>query len=595
MATSDPIQILLVEDHPEQLRVLAEALDSPSYRVVTARSGDEALEAALNQDFAVMLMDIQMPGMDGFETAQLIRGRRRTKDTPIIFLTGFDTSPERISQASALGAADYLTKPVDVRLLESKVRAFVQLFQARQRLEDEVRSRTEELLKTNRVLRQEAEVRQRAEQALVESRDRMRFLADAGALLSSTLDYEKALANLASLAVPRIADSCTIYVLGSDGAPRRAAIAHRDEQRGREIALMEDRFPLAADAPFGHPFVLRSGQAQLLPEVTDQMILAVAPGPEPLALIRSLGLRSYMCVPIRAHGKMLGALALATAESGRRFGSDDLAFAQEFADRAAIAVDNARLYQSIVDFNKILELRVEERTAELRSAMRELDTFAYTVAHDLRAPLRAMTSFSEILLEEGRERLGPELAGYATRILQASKNMDAMVQDLLAYCHLARQDLELETVDLGGLVREVLTKMKPELDVRGAVVEVESPLPEVRGNRVGLSQALTNLLQNAAKYVAPGVVPHIRMRAETRRGRVRLWVEDNGIGIAPEYHEKIFGLFQRLHAPEAYLGTGIGLSIVRKALEKMRGATGLESELGKGSRFWIELAKPRSP
>jgi signal transduction histidine kinase/CheY-like chemotaxis protein len=431
--------------------------------------------------------------------------------------------------------------------------------------------------------------RRKAEEKLRQSQERLRFLAEAASVIFSTLGYKERLESLARLAVPRVADGCSIHVLEEDGTPRRAAIAHRDPERARDIALLEDRFPSAPDAPLGVPYVLRTGEVQLIPEVTDEVFQAAAAGPAALPLLRSLGLRSFMSVPLRTRGKLLGVLVLVTTDSGRLFGPEDMAFAQEFADRAAIAIDNARLYQSVVDFNRILELRVEERTAELRDALRELDSFAYTVAHDLRAPLRAMTSFSQILLQEAKGKLGPDELDFAARIARAARSMDTMVQDLLSYCHLARQDYSLEAVDLDQLVRDLVAQLAGELHSRGATIEVGTPLPSVRANRVGLSQALSNLIQNAVKYVSPGIRPKILLRAEGSADRVRVWVEDNGIGIAPEHHERIFGLFQRLHSADQYPGTGIGLAIARKALEKMGGTCGVESEPGKGSRFWIEM------
>jgi PAS domain S-box-containing protein len=434
--------------------------------------------------------------------------------------------------------------------------------------------------------------RRRAEEKLRESQERLRFLAEASSVIFSTLGYEERLESMARLAVPRVADGCSIHLLDENRAPRRAAVAHRDPERAREFGLAVDRFPLASDAPFGIPYVLRTGEAQLLPELTDDQIRRLGPGPEAMALFWSQGVRSLMCVPLRARDKLMGALVLVTTESGRLFGPEDVVFAQEFADRAAISIDNARLYQSVVEFNRILELRVEERTAELREALRELDSFAYSVAHDLRAPLRAMTSFSQILLEDAKGKLGPDELEFPARIAQAAQSMDRMVQDLLAYCHVARQDFPLETVDLDHVVHELVVQLADELQSLGATVEVATPLPRVKAHRVGLSQALTNLIENAAKYVSPGIRPKITLRAERSAERIRVWVEDNGIGIAPEYHDKIFGLFQRLHSSEKYPGTGIGLAIARKAMEKMGGACGVESAPGNGSRFWIEMESP---
>lgn len=239
--------------------------------------------------------------------------------------------------------------------------------------------------------------------------------------------------------------------------------------------------------------------------------------------------------------------------------------------------------------NRTLELLVEERTRGLKEALRELESFSYSIAHDLRAPLRAVHSFAYVLLED---HLAPhDEAGrdFAERLRQSAERMDRMIEDLLAYSRLTRQQLALESVDLEALVVEIVRDMARELGERGAEVLVEGRLDSVRAHGPTLARALTNLIENAAKFVAPGQKPCVRIRSERAGDRVRLWVEDNGIGIPPEYHQKIWGVFERLHKSEIYPGTGIGLAIVRKAMERMGGRAGLESEPGKGSRFYLEL------
>jgi signal transduction histidine kinase len=248
--------------------------------------------------------------------------------------------------------------------------------------------------------------------------------------------------------------------------------------------------------------------------------------------------------------------------------------------------------------NLDLERRVTERTERLSETARELDTFAYSVSHDLRAPLRAMTGFSQALLEDFGPRLDPKAREYAERIVRGGQRMNALIEDLLAYSRLTRAELTLVQVDLTGVVDEVLASLAGEVERRGAKVDVARPLHGVQGHPVTLRQVVTNLVSNALKFVAPGVAPRVRVRSESSGGTVRLWVEDNGIGIAPEHHERIFRVFERLHGVDDYPGTGVGLAIVRRGLERMGGRVGVESEPGKGSRFWIELrgsAEPVTP
>jgi signal transduction histidine kinase len=302
-------------------------------------------------------------------------------------------------------------------------------------------------------------------------------------------------------------------------------------------------------------------------------------------------------------GSAIGVISFMSAESGRRYGPEDLALAQSLADRAALAYEHARLYrgaqqeiarrksaeEEVRGLNAGLEERVRERTAKLTEALRELESFSYSVAHDLRAPLRAMAGFAWLLLDAHLGATDEEGRGFAQRIVESAQRMDVMVSDLLEYSRVVRQEIALERVELGPLVREVLAAMEDELAERKASVRVEEPLPAALAHRGALIHAVTNLIQNAAKFVLPGKSPEIVIRSEAGPGGVRLLVEDRGIGIAPEYHDRIFGLFQRLHDDRAYPGTGIGLAIVRKAMERMGGGVGLASEPGKGSTFWLDL------
>jgi signal transduction histidine kinase len=240
-----------------------------------------------------------------------------------------------------------------------------------------------------------------------------------------------------------------------------------------------------------------------------------------------------------------------------------------------------------------LEQRVIERTAQLEEANQALQAFAYSISHDLRAPLRAMQGFSEALLEDYGDQLEDTGREYARRIVAASERMDRLISDLLAYSRLSRAEMVLQNVSLQEVLDETCRELSANLQERGAEVTTTGALPTVRAHRATLIQVLINLLSNAVTYVAPGVVPRVRVWAEPRGEQVRLWMEDNGIGIAREHHERIFRVFERLHGVESYAGTGVGLAIVRKGLERMGGQAGVESAPGAGSRFWIELPLAR--
>jgi PAS domain S-box-containing protein len=278
----------------------------------------------------------------------------------------------------------------------------------------------------------------------------------------------------------------------------------------------------------------------------------------------------------------------------------------------ATAMDNARLYdaaqkevaerkraeealqlaqQELSRYAEDLEKKVSERTAQLREKMGELETFSYSVSHDLRAPLRAIQSFALILEEERSVPASPHEKEYLRRIASAAERMDRLIKDVLNYSRISQTTMSPETVDLGNLVRGVVESY-PAFQSYSADIELVGPFPEVLAVEAVLTQCVSNILSNAVKFVATGVKPKVRVWTETTQGgdKVRVFFKDNGLGIPARAHQKIFGIFERVN--NDYEGTGIGLSIVKKGVERMGGAVGLESEPGKGSTFWLELKRP---
>lgn len=246
-----------------------------------------------------------------------------------------------------------------------------------------------------------------------------------------------------------------------------------------------------------------------------------------------------------------------------------------------------------------LEQMIAERTAQLQASLGELEVFAYSLAHDLRAPVRAIHAFTQLALEEGPGAVSPPAAALLQRVLAAAARMDSLIQDVLSLSQVIRRPITVAPIDLDALVRGLLGE-RPELSAPLAEVEVASPLLRVIAHEALLSQCLTNLLGNAVKFVRRGEVPRVRIRTELVCGpagaegqaparRIRIWVEDHGIGIAPGQREKIFEIFQRLNPRSEYEGTGIGLTIVRKAVERMGGQVGVESAPDHGSWFWLDL------
>jgi signal transduction histidine kinase len=232
-----------------------------------------------------------------------------------------------------------------------------------------------------------------------------------------------------------------------------------------------------------------------------------------------------------------------------------------------------------------LEALVEKRTARLTEMVNELQHLSYAITHDMRAPLRAMSAFSELILQK-TSGASPETHDYCHRILTGARRLDKLIQDALNYTKAVLQELPLEPVNLSELLRGMIDTY-PNLHANKAHIHIEGDPPSVLGNESLLTQCFSNLLENAVKFVAPGMRPDVRIWSDLHNGFVRIWIQDNGIGIPKHAQQRLFGMFQKLDTQ--YEGTGIGLAIVRKVVERMGGRVSVDSEVGKGTRFCVEL------
>jgi PAS domain S-box-containing protein len=613
--------ILIVDDREDNLIGLEAILRDLGPQIVRARSGQEALRAAFDRDFAVILLDVRMPDLDGFETASLIRRRKRSEHTPIILITAADASPQDITRGYAVGAVDYLFKPFMPEVLRAKVKIFLELHRkSRELRESELRYQTLTDISPVGIYRSGADTqrsyvnrrwceitglspeegRGRGWLRIIHPGDRDRFLAT----------WDRAVRDGVPFA-------CEYRILRPDGAvlwalgQARAELGPGGDVVGyvgtvtditaRKLAeealrASEDRFRSLVENIPGAVYRCEAEPPFATCFVTDQ-IRDITGYPASHFASNPKAYRELIHPEDRP--MVTGAVekALAAGDSyavdyrivhrdGRLRWVFDKGGPSRGSDGSPRTLDGV-LFE-ITD-RKRAEEKVLERTAELQEALRELDSFSYTVAHDLRAPLRAMCGFSEAILEDYGTSLEPTCRKYAGLIRDGSRRMDVLIQDLLAYSRLAREEIPLEPVSLEETIGDALKTLGAEIRSRGAAVEVAPPMPPVLANRMVLVRVVTNLLSNAVKFVPSETVPRVRVWAEARGPRTRLWVEDNGIGIAPEHHERVFRVFERLHRQEQYPGTGIGLAIVQKSMARMGGASGVESEPGKGSRFWIEI------
>ena len=783
-------KILLVDDRPENLLALEAILEPLGQELVRADSGDEALRRLLHDDYAVILLDVQMPRLDGFQTAELIKRRERTRHIPIIFLTAISKDAEHVFRGYESGAVDYITKPFDPGVLRAKVGVFIELWQKTAELQrHEELVRAQELAALGREsderyrlladavpgivwtataegattfynqrwydytgLQRDAEFSpldsvhpddvpatlerwERAREASapfeIEYRlrgadgayrwhlvrampmrdeggaivgwvgaatdiderrlagERQEFLAEAGWVLGSSLDYERTLADVAQLVVPKIADWCAIDLV-RHGQLTRVAVAHAEPLKVALARELAERYPSDLETGTGPAAVVRTREAELVPELAADMPDGAAVDDLQREIIADLGLRSYLCVPLVARDQALGAISFMQSESGRVYGENDLALARELARHAAIAIDNAQLYEEaerraqaarvlesvgdgvvLIDREGVIRLwntaaaaiaglseadvlgrpiadviphweeiarlvpiassptepvRAVTTPVEIQGrelwiscsgvalgegivyAFRDLTEehllekmrtdFVATVSHELRTPLAAIYGSAQTILRPDLDlddAVRDELLGV---IASESDRLAEIVSDLLLSSHLdsGRLPVQIESCDAVELAATVVESARTHLpdDVEVAL-EAANDLPRVAADPGQLRQVLGNLVDNAIKYSPGGGA--VSVSVADGDGTVRFSVADRGIGMPASELRRIFEKFYRLDPDmtRGIGGTGLGLYISRELVHRMAGTISVESKLGEGSTFVVELPMAQQP
>jgi len=336
------------------------------------------------------------------------------------------------------------------------------------------------------------------------------------------------------------------------------------------------RYPLSLA---GDVAALRRGE----PQIVD--VDRLPSTPQAQALLAS-GVHVYMVVPMIVGDDLIGSVSFGGDQA--RFSAEQVAIAQEVAAQLAIAITQARLHEQVTRQAAELEQRVAERTRALETANHELEAFTHTVSHDLKAPLRGMEGFAQALEEDFAERLDDTGRDFLSRIRASAGRMSRLIDELLQYSRIEKRPGERGAVALAPLLDELIDELAGEIQARGIRVTVDLAAGEVIGEREGLREALANLLSNAVKF-SPPKDGTIAVRAYREGDRVVLAVADRGVGFDMQYHDRIFGIFERLHRQEEYPGTGVGLAIVRKVAERHGGRAWAESEVGRGSTFFLAI------
>jgi PAS domain S-box-containing protein len=403
--------------------------------------------------------------------------------------------------------------------------------------------------------------------------DRLRFLAEASRVLGSSLDYETTLEGLAGLAVSEMADYCLVDLVDDDGRVRRVAAAHRDPAL-RPLVERLRAFPPGPQSA-GVPRVLRTGRPEAVVDVTDESLPALARDAEHERLLRELGLKSFLTVPLVARERTIGALTFASTRARRGYTAENVAYAQEVASRAALAIENARLYGRAQEVN------------------RAKDEFLATLSHELRTPLTPILGWTH-MIRSGR--LGAAESDQGIRVIEKnSQSLSRLINDLLDMSSILSGKMRIERapVDLSSAVREAAETVRPQADARRVALEVQTGGLDpavVSGDRTRLIQVFWNLMHNAVKFSPEGGRVGVRVRAA--EGSARVEVEDEGAGIASEFLPHVFERFRQadMGTTRTHGGLGLGLALVKSFVEAHGGAVSVESAgEGRGSRFTVTL------
>ncbi len=500
----DSVNILLVDDRADKLTSLEAVLAELGQNIVKVQSGAEALRVLLRQDFAVILLDVHMPVMDGFETAALIRQRERTERTPIIFITAISAAETHVSRGYSLGAVDYIFAPIVPEILRAKVAVFIELYK-----------------KTEQVKRQADWLRAEAERRAAVLETRLQGLLNRlnVGVFRATLDGRFIEANPAFLA---LVGAASIGDVGPDDMPelRDADTQPRDGTGGERFREGDVRVNR------------RDGSS-----IWVRMNRRVSLGPDGEPVIEGL--------------------------------------VEDITER------------------KVAEAALTQKAEQLARSNADLEQFAYIASHDLQEPLRTVRIYCELVKSQYASHLDERGRGHLEFAVQAAARMQELVRDMLSYARMKGRERATVTVSAEEVLDRALFNLSCAIEESGATV-THDPLPVLRADAVLFVQLFQNLIGNALKFRGEQP-PHVHLSAQRVEEGWEFAIRDNGIGIRPEYHERIFGIFRRLHPYGRYAGTGIGLALCRHIVERHGGRIWVESAEGAGATFRFVLAADRDP
>jgi signal transduction histidine kinase/DNA-binding response OmpR family regulator len=573
-------KILVVDDTTANLQLLTNLLTEHGYTVYPASTGELALEFVRSTLPDLVLLDIRMPQMDGFKVCRRLKADERTRAIPVILISILEDEGEKVKGFQA-GAVDYITKPFQAEEVLARVKIHLRVRALTERLEQTVRERTGKLTLANQRLQEEIAERREAEEKVRQN------LAQQKALLCV---YQ----NMATAPVPDIVsfavDRCVNLTESAIGFVGLIS----DDDRQMEAHIWSES--VMENCPINKPLAFPISEAGLWAEpIRQRRLIIVNDYGAPNAYKKGcpeghLELSRFMGVPVVDQGRVVAVAGVANRR--KKYTESDHYKVSLLLEGMWEIIKRKRAEEELRKLNDELEQRVTKRTAELEATNREMHDFTYTVSHDLRAPLRHIDGFLELLQKKAGTVLDKQSRHYMETISSAARKMGLLIDDLLSFSRMGRHVLSLEQVDLRRMVRDLIRELEPHATGRTIDWRI-GDLPGVQGDAAMLRMVLTNLVSNALKFTRPRQEARIEIGSQPEQNAdAVIFVRDNGVGFDMAYADKLFGVFQRLHRAEEFEGSGIGLANARRIIARHGGRIWAEGSPDQGATFYFSL--PRS-
>jgi PAS domain S-box-containing protein len=618
MSKKDKDHILIVDDRPQNIFALEQILSKADRTILTAGTGKEALKLVLNKKVDIIILDVQMPELDGFEVAQILKSNKRTKDIPVIFVSAEMTGHESIMKGFGEGAIDYLQKPLNAEITQAKVSILLQLQkQKRQLLEKTLALEKYDLLINNS-----------ADLICIIEPNKLKFE-----------EVNQAVIKLLGYAPAELKNTSLLFYLSEEDRVKVQQLAKEDKEnffietqfycKNRNVKWLSWNIVCKQGYWFANArditdlkeveeirnylsIVVKQSNDAIYLHNADGKIISWNKGAENIygfSENEALKMFIWNIVPKQLLAQaneviqsILKGEKIELLQTKRitKFGKlIDVVFSASVitdinGDLRSVAITERDITQQILADREIKQLNSELRAniVQLELSNKELESFSYSVSHDLRAPLRGINGYSQMILEDYGSGFNEEMKRLFSAIQRNAEKMGTLIDDLLEFSRLGRKEPTKLPIDFSGMVDQVIKELTKENGWKGKIT-VESLLP-AEGDPTLLSQVVLNLISNAIKYTGKKEKPQINIGSYEEDNEHVYFIKDNGAGFNMEYAHKLFGVFQRLHSNNEFEGTGVGLAIVQRVITKHHGKVWAEAKLNEGATFYFSLPKPLS-